>query len=391
MATVHRTSPDWSYERTLTRRGVLWLGLRCDVRCTFCYDAKVSTREKQWLAYEDVVTALDKFRRYYDNRFVDFMGGEPTLHPQIVDIVGHAASIGLRPTLITHGMHLAKREKAAALADAGLHDCLVSVHAVGEVAHTIHGRGKDNFRRQMQALENLQSLGVPYRFNFTMIRDNLDQLVPVARLAVERGARVLNFLTFNPYFEWRDDPDIPFQARHSEIAPRLKEAIDVCLEGGVEANVRYMPMCQLRGYERHIYTGFQLPYDPHEWDYNSWYDSGHAGAPNAEWYLHASRRQQARHQYRHTDACGGCAVRHVCDGFHAQYLHRWGDGEAVPYDAQQVYDPQHFIRHQPKLQYPSDEKDLSARDSRLVQSGRRLPVLNVVAGGGAHARVVRRA
>ena len=33
-------------ERHLTRRGVLWLGLRCDVRCKFCYDEHVPAREK---------------------------------------------------------------------------------------------------------------------------------------------------------------------------------------------------------------------------------------------------------------------------------------------------------------------------------------------------------
>jgi hypothetical protein len=35
---------------------------------------------------------------------------------------------------------------------------------------------------------------------------------------------VVNFLTFKPYFEWEADPQIPFQARHSEIAPYLMRA-----------------------------------------------------------------------------------------------------------------------------------------------------------------------
>ena len=77
-------------ERHLTRRGVLWLGLRCDVRCKFCYDERVPAGDKAWLKAEDAVKALDKFRFYYGNEFVDFMGGEPTLHPAVLDIVAHA-------------------------------------------------------------------------------------------------------------------------------------------------------------------------------------------------------------------------------------------------------------------------------------------------------------
>ena len=65
-------------------------------------------------------------------------------------------------------------------------------------------------------------------------------------------------------------------------------AIDTCTAASVEANVRYMPPCQLPGYEQHVYTGFQLPYDLHEWDYNSWYDAGHPGQPGQDWYYQAS-------------------------------------------------------------------------------------------------------
>jgi MoaA/NifB/PqqE/SkfB family radical SAM enzyme len=187
-----------SRDRHLTHRGVLWLGLRCDVRCTFCYDEHVPAPQKAWLGTGDAIAALEKFRFYYRNEFVDFMGGEPTLHPAILDIVAHAASIGLRPTVITHGMHLARPERAAAFAHAGVHDFLVSIHGLGDTAGAIHSRGKNNAARQMQALDNLRALGVPFRFNVTMIRDNLTQLEDIAALAADKGARVVNFLTFNP-------------------------------------------------------------------------------------------------------------------------------------------------------------------------------------------------
>lgn len=348
----HRPPVHWSTDRHLTRRGVLWLGLKCDVRCAFCYDELVASRDKGWLPTARACALLDKFRGFYRNEFVDFMGGEPTLHPQAVDIVAHAASIGLRPTLITHGMHLADLDRARAFADAGIHDLLVSVHgATAATVAAVHGRGRDNFARQLAALDNLNTLGVPFRFNVTMIADNLAELPAIADLAAAKGARVVNFLTFNPYFEWATRPEIAFQARHSEIAPHLAQAIDRCTAAGVEANVRYLPICQLPGYEQHVYTGYQLPYDPHEWDYNSWYDTGHPGQPDTGWYLAASGRQQQRHQYTHAPACGDCALRNVCDGFHRQYLTRFGGGEARPYPGEPVTDPRHHIARQPKLAY----------------------------------------
>ncbi len=325
-----RAPVEWTTSRELTRRGVLWLGLACDVRCKFCYDELVASREKAWMPLGEATRLLDKFRSFYGNQYVDFMGGEPTLHPRVLDIVAHAAGIGLRPTIITHGMHLADRDRARAFADAGLHDVLISIHGVGETVRQIHRRGRDNFARQLAALDNLRTLGVPFRFNVTLIRDNLTELTAIAELAGQHGARVVNFLTFNPYFEWTAQPEIEFQARHRDIAPHLGAAIDRCTELGVEANVRYLPPCQLPGYEAHVYTGYQLPYDPHEWDYNSWYDTGHDGPQTREWYLQAAARQQQRHHYQQVPACADCALRTVCDGFHAQYLARWGGEEANP-------------------------------------------------------------
>jgi MoaA/NifB/PqqE/SkfB family radical SAM enzyme/GT2 family glycosyltransferase len=374
-----------SRERHLTRRGVLWLGLRCDVRCKFCYDEHVPAVQKGWLSLEDAIRALDKFRSYYGNEFVDFMGGEPTLHPAILDITAHAASIGLRPTVITHGMHLARPEQAAAFAQAGIHDFLVSVHGTGETARAIHGRGRDNAARQEQALDNLRALGVPFRFNVTMIRDNLTELEAIAALAASKGARVVNFLTFNPYFEWERDVEISFQARHSDIAPHLMRAIDICTAAGVEANVRYFPPCQLPGYEQHVYTGYQLPYDPHEWDYNSWYDTGYPGQPGEDWYYRASGRQRERHDYHEVSACGGCALRDVCDGFHAQYAARWGGSEAIPYPGPPVADPRHFIRHQDKYQYPPGEPGSGPGPSASSSTELAAP-LGLTASGGAVAR-----
>lgn len=371
-----------SRERRLTRRGVLWLGLRCDVRCKFCYDEHVPAAGKGWLGVDDAIQALEKFRFYYGNQFVDFMGGEPTLHPAILEIVAHAARTGLRPTVITHGMHLARPERAQAFAEAGVHDFLVSVHGIGDTVAAIHGRGRNNAARQRRALDNLRALGIPFRFNVTVIRDNLTQLEAIAELAGQTGARVVNFLTFNPYFEWTRTPEIGFQPRHSEAAPYLARAIDTCTHLGIEANVRYMPLCQLPGHQAHVYTGYQLPYDSHEWDYNSWYDTGHHSTPDTQWYYQASRRQQTRHQYIHVPACEGCAVREICDGFHTQYVSRWGGEEAVAYPGPTVTDPRHFIADQAKVEYATPGiGDAAQNRSSLVPA-----TLHLDAGGGAEAR-----
>ncbi|RKP48441.1 radical SAM protein [Trinickia fusca] len=347
--------------RSLTRRGVLWLGLKCDIKCKFCYDENVDKKDKLWLPLDDAKHALEKFRFYYENEYVDFMGGEPTLHPRVFEIVGFCASIGLRPTLITHGMHLADRKRAEAFKAAGVHDFLMSIHGIGENVARLHGRDVENFDRQVQAIDNLNALEIPIRFNCILIRDNLCDLSAIVELAKSKNVKIINFLTFNPYFEWRSAPEIPFQARHSEIMQYLGPALRLCNEYRIEANVRYMPICQLKGFESHAFTGYQLPYDVHEWDYNSWYDRGLNGQPSHEWYYSASAEQKARHSYIHTEKCQNCAARNICDGFHAQYLARWGAEEAVPYSGELISDPIFYIKQQAKHEYAKGSAPFPAR------------------------------
>jgi MoaA/NifB/PqqE/SkfB family radical SAM enzyme len=339
----------------VSSRGVLWLGLHCDVRCSFCYDAGVPVNNKLWVPLDDLKGALNKFRQFYLNDYVDFMGGEPTLHPKALEVVRHAAQIGLKPTLITHGMRLADLRVAQAYKDAGVHDFLVSIHGIGDTVRRIHGRGRDNALRQRQALMNMRELGIPFRFNVTVIRDNLDELHDIASYAIEFGARVVNFLTFNPHFEWADAAQIPFQVRHSEAAPKLADAIDLLTPAGIEANVRYSPLCILPGYESHIFTGKQLPWDDHEWDYNSWYDRSLPGRPTDQWYVEAGNTQADRHNYVQPPTCRECSLRKICDGIHRQYFARFGSDELRPRSGPLVTDPRHFIRNQSPVQHEPHE------------------------------------
>lgn len=350
-----RPSVSMSTTRRLTRRGVLWLGLRCDMRCKFCYDRHIPRADKIWIGRDEAIAALDKFRQFYGNQFVDFMGGEPTMHPSVLDLVCHAAGIGLFPTIITHGLRLEDPGLVRDFVDAGLHDVRISIHGVGATATAIHGRGENTFDRQLRALENLRSANVPVRFNCTLIRDNLTQLERIVDLASQFAARAVNFIVFNPAFEWASDTGVSFQPRHGELASHLARAIDRGGNLGMEVNARYLPLCQLPGYEAHLYTGHQSPYDPHEWDFNSWYDHGHPGQPSAEWYRAASLRQRRRHQYTQVSACGQCAAASICDGFHTQYVARWGGDEAVAYPGIPVTDPCHYISQQSKIEYGGDD------------------------------------
>lgn len=398
-------------DRSITRRGVLWLGQTCNLRCQFCYFIdRVAERSHP----EHAFMPLDKARAicrtlvdFYGNSAVDLQGGEPTLYPGIFELVRYCDRIGLAPTLISNALLLDNAELCQRYRDAGVRDFLISVQGLGEVHDLLVGCPGAH-RRQMAALGHLRRLGIPFRFNVVMSKPALPQLPDISRLAVASGARVVNFITFNPFADQaqgghRSVRNVP---RYSEVAPYLTQALDLLEQSGIEANVRYFPICMVE--ERHrknVYNFQQLPYDPHEWDFASWgwtglqpqrIAAGSASPPTAlaapcvpEW-LRAPLKKLGQHRllapllyagysaltrsaagggeqaglyrriarlhaeqycgYRQVDQCGVCSLRLICDGLHGDYLSLLGVAEARPVQMEQVIDdPLHYINKQEKI------------------------------------------
>jgi MoaA/NifB/PqqE/SkfB family radical SAM enzyme len=263
-------------KRVLAKRGVLWLGQTCNFHCQFCYFLdRIKTRdhpEHPFMSLEKAKKICKTLVDFYGNTSIDIQGGEPTIYPEIHELVSYCREIGLLPTLITNAMILAKKESCEKLKKAGVRDLLVSVHGLRETFDTIVGV-KGAHEKQMTALRNLAEVGIPFRFNCVLSKMALSQLTEIAQLAVSSGARVVNFIAFNPFEDqqkqgMRSMENVP---TYTEVTSYLTEAMDVLEQGDVECNVRYFPLCMLE--ERHrksIYNFQQLPYDIHEWDYASW-------------------------------------------------------------------------------------------------------------------------
>ncbi|QSV44934.1 radical SAM protein [Geobacter benzoatilyticus] len=404
--------PETTTERTLTRRGVLWLGQTCNLRCSFCYFADMvataSHPEHSFMSLEKAKAICRTLVDFYGNTALDLQGGEPTIYPGILELVAFCRDIGLAPTLITNGLLLDDQELCLRYRDAGVNDFLVSVQGLGEVHDRLVGVTGAH-RRQMTALRNLRELAIPFRFNCVMSGPALSQLPDIALLARETGARVVNFITFNPFADQgrngrRTSDNVP---SYSEVKPLLQSALEILETAGIEVNVRYFPFCMVEErYRHHVYNFQQLSYDHCEWDFASWGWTGlkpqrtRDGQPSPPVALNASpgltrakeifkklaearllkpllysgyrivsrvlasscanpaelyRRVAKIHadihcEYRYGEACQTCNLMTICDGFHGDYAEIFGMDEAEPvHSAGRVDDPTYYISRQAKV------------------------------------------
>ena len=223
------------------------------------------------MSLEKAKSICHTLRYVYGNTAIDIQGGEPTILPDILELIRYCREIGLYPTLITNGLVLAKKEKLREFQEAGIRDFLVSLHGIGDIHDEVVCR-KGSYKKIIAAIENMRELGVPFRFNCTMSQPVVPILRDIAQKAIDYGAYGVNYLAFNPF----EDQETGIRthdnvSRYSDIKPQLTKAIDLLEENGIECNVRYLPLCMAEDRHRKNFYNFQqLPYDHHEWDYNSW-------------------------------------------------------------------------------------------------------------------------
>lgn len=345
---------------------VLDVGMRCPHSCRFCYYKMNENRSGgRPLATEDFrstpeLRAILDLLAGHGMMHCDITGGEPSLHPDIVDLVRHGAQdLGLTMRLITLGQFLLDRRHANhplldALLDAGLADILFSVHAPDKTSFT-HATG-GSLSRLERVLGHLDRRGFQFGGNTVVWGGNLTTLPDIAEKVSRHGFYVHNFIFFNAYHGWNTAANVSdMQVRYTDVQEPITRAVTRLDQAGVAVNIRYAPYCVLPGLERHIVGLSGFAYDPMEWrnracsydkppaycaeplPIGSIYGITHKMTPGPNGLRIIARRGDGVKVF--PEKCQSCAAFEACDGISPLYLERFGDKELKPYASFPMHGP----------------------------------------------------
>ena len=105
----------------------------CNATCDFCNFARGKVANLRWL---DIVKFDDALAILYARgvRYLNIFGGEPLLHPRLIEMISMAVARRMGPAIITNGWLLPQRIEQ--LAAAGLKNIYISIDAakVAELA-----------------------------------------------------------------------------------------------------------------------------------------------------------------------------------------------------------------------------------------------------------------
>ena len=294
----------------MVRRLDLKVGYSCNNNCRFCVVAR--RRANPDRSIDALVTALERARP--EATEVVITGGEPSMRSDLVELVAAAHRLGYgRIQLQTNGRMASYRGLADDLARAGLTEAVVALHGATPGTHDGLVRSPGAFDQTRRGLDNLVAAGVQVIVKTVVVRPNVRELVDIARIAADSGARAYQAAFVHAEGNARDEFD-QIVPQMKDAVPPITAALDLAASRGLDAHVEAVPICLLCGRET-LASELYLP--PTEVDCPEGLDTDFDNTRVAEGKAKGPR-------------CSRCRFVAVCEGVWSEYPERFGWDEFVP-------------------------------------------------------------
>ncbi|MEM4662731.1 MAG: radical SAM protein [Candidatus Diapherotrites archaeon] len=295
----------------------LLLGYKCNNNCRFCYAAN-----KRDLPPMSTIEAKKQLKAAIErgSKFVDFLGGEPTIRKDLVELISYAKDLGFKTiSITTNGRMLSNAEYAKKLYDAGLNSAVFSVHGHNAALHDYLVNVKGAFDQLIKGMKNFRALSedVYICTNTVIVKPNVSFLPEIAEMNAKLGANGMEFIFPHP----RGNAYKNFE----EMVPRLEQligvvqrTIGVCTSKGIRhCCFRYVPFCYMYGAINFI----------SEYAAKISLKETHIGPEFEDLEVEKNR---AKHGRVKGPQCFGCKYNEICEGIFKEYAEKRGFEELVP-------------------------------------------------------------
>ena len=211
-----------------TGLGNIDLTNRCNLTCPICFaNANVQGYVCE-PSYEEVVEMLKRYReeRPVAGRMVQFSGGEPTLHPRFMDVLGAARDLGFSHVQVaTNGIRFKSLDFTRQAAEAGLHTLYLQFDGVTDECY-LQTRGRPLLETKLKVIENVKRAGMKIVFVPTIVNTvNDDQVGPILQFSID-NIDVISGISYQPVcFTGRIDAEERTKLRFTmpDLAHRVQE------------------------------------------------------------------------------------------------------------------------------------------------------------------------
>jgi MoaA/NifB/PqqE/SkfB family radical SAM enzyme len=277
--------------------------LDCNNHCDHCF---ISNRDEfKGYSKQEVISLIDNT----DAQIVVITGGEPTLHPDFIEIVRYIYATGRHILLQSHGRAFSDPEYAAKVAPylgkvfIPVHHSVASIHD-----EMVHQEGA--FEETWAGLRNLSKYNVIITTQTVITQRNYSNLPQLADLIQKAFPSIKMTLTY---------PHAVGGAATKDVSPSL-EAIHPFLQQTLAKyshliETHYIPPCYLFPYLATVHVvDIEKSLDELE---SATFDKDKLDILEGEWRV--VKPNQLFEHYMRSDRCSECALSDICFGIPKTY------------------------------------------------------------------------
>jgi len=244
---VHRKSWHLPWQGEQVPHALLDITRRCTISCRSCYNTD-DGEDKPLADVQAEIRQLSALRRLTS---ISIVGGEPTLHPDLPEIIGYIRSLGLHAELFTNGV-LLDDAMASRLAQAGLEVAFLHIQTGQKRPDLPEVSSRSDRERLLEEkVMLLARQGIDAGLSITAYHDSLDELSWTIDCCLKMPG--LNYLLVTLDRDVRAMPDLEGNildgitcrdaARHLEM---VTDKIDMTtMVGDMKRERGWLPFCYL--------------------------------------------------------------------------------------------------------------------------------------------------
>lgn len=224
-------------------------GFLCNNNCSFC----VQGHKKKFGNKES-----DELKRYIKKSAEDgcvgivFTGGEPTIRPDILELVKYAKKSGFKSIQIqSNGRRFAYVDFCKQIISVGANEFSPALHGHIPELHDHLTGANGAFSQTIRGIINLKRLNQLVITNTVITKSNYRHLPDIAKLLVKLKVDQFQFAFVHALGNAAENFDsvVP---RKSLVEPYVKKALDIGINAGIRVMTEGIPYCFMKGYEKYI-------------------------------------------------------------------------------------------------------------------------------------------
>lgn len=222
----------------------------CNFDCLFCSVPK----KEIYLSKKEIFAKIDKYAEENYNQ-VTLTGGEPTLHPDLTDVIKYIKTKKMNCRITTNGSNLDKK-LIDDMIDAGIDYIAVSIHTFDEkLAKKISDYEDYNIKNVFSSINYiLNRMEKSLYINITITKLNYKKLPEMCEIIANKFEG-LNLINFNyvdiigNVNEKNKVEEVGIQYYISELY--LRKSFNILKRNNINFRVERVPMCYLVGFEEY--------------------------------------------------------------------------------------------------------------------------------------------